>query len=130
LDRQRQQSAAFASGQAQMQIESLLAEIARPAAQFITQIHLAEQQGKDLQGRDVLAVAHTLLAALQDYGLAQEGEIGQVLPFDPNRHEPLSAEGLPGPGQPVVIRLVGFSYHGRLLHKAGVTPANLSQAEP
>ena len=48
------------------------------------------------------------------------GSVGQSVVFDPNRHESLSAEDELRPGANVIIRLVGLSYKGKLLRKAGV----------
>ena len=72
--------------------------------------------------RDTLAVAQRLLDSLVSFGLALEGPVGESVPFDPNRHTPLSAHAVPETGQPVVIRFPAASYRGELIHKAGVTP--------
>jgi hypothetical protein len=48
------------------------------------------------------------------------GSIGATEPFDPDRHDPLSDAPAPGPGRPVVVRMVGLSLHGKVLRKAGI----------
>jgi molecular chaperone GrpE (heat shock protein) len=102
--------------------ERLLADAAAPVAQLLTQAHLLEVEGKPLQARDVLAVARRLVRLLEDEGLTPEGRIGEAVAFDPDRHEPLGGDFAPRPGQPVVVRLVGVSWQGRVLCKAGVGP--------
>jgi molecular chaperone GrpE (heat shock protein) len=101
----------------------LLAEAAAPVAQLLTQAHLLEVEGKPVQARDVLAVARRLVRLLEDEGLAPEGRVGETVAFDPDRHEALGGGFAPRPGQPAVVRLVGISWQGRVLRKAGVGPA-------
>jgi molecular chaperone GrpE (heat shock protein) len=104
----------------QAQVEGLLTDAATPVAQLLTQAHLLEVEGKPVQARDVLAVAKRLVRSLEDNGLVLEGSVGETVPFDPNRHEPLSADASLTPGQPVIVRFVGAAYQGKLLRKAGV----------
>ena len=68
------------------------------------------------------AVARRLVRLLEDEGLTPEGRIGEAVAFDPDRHEPLGGDFAPRPGQPAVVRLVGVSWRGRVLCKAGVGP--------
>ena len=117
LERQRGgESARMAAAQ----VEQLLADAAAPVSQLLTQSHLFKNENRPVQAGDVLAVAGRLVRALEDHGLVVEGSVGQSATFDPNRHEPLSAEDELRPGANVIIRLVGLSYKGKLLRKAGV----------
>jgi molecular chaperone GrpE (heat shock protein) len=68
----------------------------------------------------VLTVARRLVRALEDNGLTVEGSVGERVPFDPDHHEPLSADVSLQAGQMVVVRFVGVAYRGKLLRKAGV----------
>ncbi len=120
LERQRSQESARLVA---AQVEQLLADAAGPVSQLLTQEHLLKVEGKPVQTRDVLAVATRLIRALEDHGLTIEGSLGQTASYDPNRHEPLSADSQLKPGQNVVIRLVGVGYKGKLLRKAGVVDA-------
>ena len=120
LERQRSGASARVDEAVQAQMERLLADAAAPVAQLLTQAHLLEVEGKPVQARDVLAVAKRLVRTLEDNGLTLEGSVGETTPFDPNRHEPLSADASPAEGQPVVVRFVGVAYQGKLLRKAGV----------
>lgn len=117
LERQRGgESARLAAAQ----VEQLLADVAAPVSQLLTQSHLLKVENRPVRAEDVLAVATRLVRALEDRGLTTEGAVGQTVPFDPNRHEPLSADAAITSGQQVVIRLVGIAAHGKLLRKAGV----------
>jgi molecular chaperone GrpE (heat shock protein) len=120
LERQRGgESARLASAQ----IEKLFSEVATPVSQLLTQAHLLKVEGRPVQINDVLAVVARLVRTLESQGLTVEGSIGESVPFDPNRHEALSVEEEISPGQAAVIRLVGLSYQGRLLRKAGIVAA-------
>jgi molecular chaperone GrpE (heat shock protein) len=101
--------------------QQLLADLAGPVAQLLTQGHLLEVEGRPVQARDVLAVARRLIRCLEDEGLAAQGRVGETVAFDPDRHEPLSGE-VPQGGQPVVVRIVGITHRGKVLRKAGVGP--------
>ena len=104
-------------------LERLLSEAAGPAAQLATQAYLLEHEGKPVTARDILAVARRLLRVLEDEGLQLEGAIGQRVPFDPNRYELLGGDEAPVPGEPVVVRISGASYQGKVLRKASVEKA-------
>jgi molecular chaperone GrpE (heat shock protein) len=123
LERQSSGANARVAGEVEARLERLLTDAAAPVAQLLTQAHLLEVEGKPVQAGDVLAVARRLVRTLEDNGLTPEGSVGETVPFDPNRHEPLSADAAPEPGQPVVVRFVGAAYRGKLLHKAGVEKA-------
>lgn len=123
LERERAGAGARVAGQVQAQVERLLADAGAPVAQLHTQSHLLEQ-GRPVQARDVMAVARRLMRVLEDHGLAPESSVGARVPFDPDRHEPLSAATAIRPGRPVVVRFVGMRYRDKLLRKAGVEPAD------
>ncbi len=126
----RQQAAAGQAAAAQGQ--ALLAELALPAAQFLTQLHLAETQGKALQAQDTLAVARRLWSVLRAAGVEVSEAIGEQAAFDPDRHQPLGAPLQPGAA--VVVRTPGLALRQagqpeRRLVKAGVQP-NSPSGEP
>jgi molecular chaperone GrpE (heat shock protein) len=120
LERQRGGESARVAEAVQEQVERLLSDAAAPVTQLLTQAHLLEVEGKPVQAKDVLAVAKRLVRALEDNGLTLEGSVGETVPFDPNRHEPLSGDAALMPGEAVVVRFVGVSYQGRVIRKAGV----------
>ena len=120
LERQRGGASARVTEAVQTQVEQLLADVATPVAQLLTQAHLLDVEGKPVQARDVLAVAKRLVRTLEDNGLMLEGRVGESVSFDPDHHEPLSADVSPKSGQMVTVRFVGVAYQGKLLRKAGV----------
>jgi molecular chaperone GrpE (heat shock protein) len=126
LERQRSGASAQFSQAAQAQLEQLLAETAGPVAQLVTQAHLLEIEGKPVPARDVLVVARRLVRILEDHGLALEGQVGETVQFDPNRHEPLQSQVTLTADQEVTVRFVGAAFHGKLLRKAGITPGRMN----
>ena len=120
LERRRSGASDRIAEAVQAQVERLLSDAAAPVAQLLTQVHLLEAERKPVQARDVLAVAKRLVRTLEDNGLTLEGSVGETVPFDPNRHEPLSADASLNCRQSVVLRFIGVAYQGKLLRKAGV----------
>ncbi len=120
LDRLDSGSSAHVSDAVQARVEQLLSDAATPVAQLLTQAHLLEVEERPVQARDVLAVAKRLVRVLEDNGMTLEGRVGERVPFDPNYHEPLSADVSLQAGQMVTVRFVGVAYQGKLLRKAGV----------
>jgi molecular chaperone GrpE (heat shock protein) len=123
LERSQANLAQHAREMAGLRIEAFLREVASPAAQLTTQSYLADVEGKTLEGRDVLAVGRALLRGLQNHGLQPAGQVGMRLSFDPNLHAPLSAQTPLSQGQAVIVRFVGYSFEGKVILKALVTPA-------
>lgn len=105
---------------AEAQIEQLFGDLAGPVSQLLTQWHLLKVEAKPVQANDILVVANRLIRALEDFGLKIENKVGDSVAFDPNLHEPLGGDSDISVGQTVTVRLVGLSYKGRLLRKAGV----------
>lgn len=120
----RQQHSFDASREAAVQgsLMSVFEDLAGPAAQFLLQLELAQNPDRPLQARDTLAVARNLLRTLQNHGLEISEPAGSIAAFDPNLHEPLSAQDILQPGQPVRVRLPGLFYNRQRLRKAGVVP--------
>jgi molecular chaperone GrpE len=102
------------------QMERLLAESAAPVVQLMTQAYLLDVQGRPLQARDVLAVTRRLVQVLEEQGMQVVGKIGEIQPFDPDRHDPMASGHTIEPGTPVTIRFVGIAYRDHLLKKIGV----------
>ncbi len=102
------------------QMERLLADSAAPVAQLMTQAYLLDVQGRALQARDVLAVTRRLVQVLEEQGMQVVGKIGEIQPFDPDRHEPMASGLSIEPGSPVTVRFVGIAYRDHLLKKMGI----------
>lgn len=103
--------------------ESVLRSAASPVAQLKTQAHLLKNEGKPVEAGDILAVAERLVDSLAQAGLALEGEVGQIVTFDPNMHEALGAGPALHAGDEAVVRVVGVACEGKVLKKAGVAVA-------
>ena len=119
LERRRMREGERVDQAVRHQLERLMADAAAPASQLRTQAHLLHQEDRPVKAADVLAVAAQLVDALEDHGLALEGQVGETVAFDPNRHQVLGGEP-PEPGQPAVVRFVGVTCNGKRLQKAGV----------
>ena len=96
-----------------------LGSAAAPASQLRTQAHLVEVEEKPVRARDVLAVSRQLVRVLEDAGLRFEGEVGDVVDFDPDHHRPLGQTS-PARGDRVRIRFVAVQLGERMIHKAAV----------
>jgi molecular chaperone GrpE (heat shock protein) len=122
LDGQRSTVRGLAEEAVRARAQRLMQNAAAPAAQLALQAHLLDAEGKPVQARDVLAVARNLVRALEGEGLTVEIKAGERVTFDPNRHEPLSADIPMSAGQPARVKLPALSFQGALLRKAGVVP--------
>jgi len=120
LESQRSGEAVRLDAAVHATVERLMSSAGAPAAQLAKQAHLLEAEGRAVPARDVLAIARRLVSALEDAGLKLEGSVGEQVPYNPNRHEPLNAAANITPGQIVIIRFAGVSYRGKMLRRAGV----------
>ena len=127
LERQHRDEDRRVSEAVQHQIERLPAEAATPLTHLLTQAHLLEVASKPLQAKDVLAVAKRVIRVLEQGGLKLEGNVGDVLSFDPDRHDPLSADLTIGAGQSVVVRFAGVTFRDKLLRRARVEPVEANE---
>lgn len=98
---------------------SFYKDVADPVTQLVTLNHLIEE-GKPVKPEDIVVHARLLIAALNEHGLSIEGSPGQVVPYNPNFHEPLSTNESPSVGEPVFIRFPGASFKGQVIKKAGI----------
>ncbi len=118
----RERSSRRVDGMVEGHVARWLESAAAPASQLKTQAHLVQVEEKPVQARDVLAVARQLLRVLEDAGMRFEGEVGDVVTFDPDRHRPLGEASL-SRGDQVRIRFVAVKLGERVIHKAGVDKA-------
>ena len=127
LERQRSGETNRTTEAVQTEIEQLFTDISSPITQLLTQTYLLEKEDKPVQTKDVLAVVKRLLHTLEDKGLMITGKVGETVPFEPNYHQPLSANASLTPGSSVIVRLMGISYEGKVIKKAGVEAAQCYQ---
>lgn len=116
LARARGHAGDLADERAQADVERLVTAVGAPLVQFVTVAHL---RGSDPAAGDLLAIGLRLVRALEREGV-RVGPVGATVPFDPDRHEPLSLAGSPKRGDPVVVRVAGLDLRGKVLRKAGV----------
>jgi molecular chaperone GrpE (heat shock protein) len=101
-------------------LENLFCQAAAPIAQFLTQAHLVDQEGKEVPLRDVVRLARRIVRVLEEAGLEVRETVGSQMPFDANQHDLLAAGQTIAAGTPVAIRFCGIAFRGRVLRKAGV----------
>jgi molecular chaperone GrpE (heat shock protein) len=118
LERQRQGEQSRLQAARQTEIETLLDQLSTPLSQLLTQTHLVEQQGKTVQPQDIFTVTNRLIRTLETKGLAISIPVGETMPFDPNRHQPLSSNQDIAAGTPVVVKMPGLAHHQKILKKA------------
>jgi molecular chaperone GrpE (heat shock protein) len=106
----------------QVQLEELLAPLATPLAQLLTQQHLIEVQGKELSAKDLVATSRRIWQGLAPAGLEALEAIGQVVAFNPDRHQPLSQATSLNRGEAVKVRIPGINLRGKVLKAAAVEP--------
>jgi molecular chaperone GrpE (heat shock protein) len=116
----REGSASQITESVQLKMEQLLSELATPIAQIMTQAHLVDVGKESVAAVDVIVLVKRMVRVLEDHGMKLEGQVGDVVPFDPDQHEPLSAEVSIVRGEQVVVRFRGISHKGVLLRKAGI----------
>jgi molecular chaperone GrpE len=103
---------------AEAEREVLGRRLAGPLAQLATMQALADA-GSDLRVTDVLMLVARIESALGEAGLARFGQVGAQVPFDPSLHESLSGADL-RPGEPVIVRFIGYRVGARVARKAMV----------
>ncbi|MFM9073569.1 MAG: hypothetical protein ACKOOC_09240 [Cyanobium sp.] len=126
--RQGQEEAAAIENHLAIQLEELLTSLATPLTQLLTQQHLIEREGKELGTKDLLATSRRIWQGLAPFGVEVLESIGEVVPYDPDRHLPLSQGSMVGAGTPVRVRIPGLLLKGRVLKSAAVEP--LPSQEP
>lgn len=122
LLRQGRGQAAALDERLEAQLEAVLTPLATPLAQLLTQQHLIEQQGKELSAKDLLATSRRLWQGLSPAGVAALESIGALVPFDPDRHQPLSQASVLANGDTVLVKIPGITLKGRVIKAAAVEP--------
>lgn len=130
LKRQGREEAAALQSHLAAQLVDLLTPLATPLTQLLTQQHLIEQEGKALATKDLLATSRRLWQGLAPTGMAALESIDAVVPFDPDRHQPLSQGAPIAPGETVRVRIPGLLLKGRVLKAAAVEPLSSQEVAP
>lgn len=122
LSRQAREQGDALTAQLQIQLEELLTPLATPLTQLLTQQHLIEVQGKELSAKDLLATSRRIWQGLTAVGVGALEAIGEVVAFNPDRHQPLSQATSPSRGESVKVRIPGITLSGKVLKAAAVEP--------
>jgi molecular chaperone GrpE (heat shock protein) len=105
--------------------DDLLRDLASPVSQLRTQAAMLES-GADVTGRSVMALARQVISRLESAGLEPIGSVGEQCVFDPETCEALRAEDAMNPGEPAVIRFVGYRCGDGVVRRALVERSNES----
>lgn len=81
----------------------------------------AAQDKPDLPASKLIPLTRPLQTLLQTWAVRPIGAVGEVVPYDPQLHQPMA--GLLQPGQAVQVRHLGYWHGEDLLHRAKVIPA-------
>ncbi len=101
-------------------LASFFSDLSGPVSHLLTQIHLVDKQGRDVNSKDTLRLVKQLLRQLEEAGLMIDSAAGAEVEFDPNHHEPLSSDRTLNLGDKVDVRVPGLAFDGHVLRKAGV----------
>jgi len=129
LGRQGREQGDALNEQLQAQLEELLTLLATPLAQLLTQQHLIEVQGKELNAKDLLATSRRIWQGLTTVGVGALEAIGEVVAFNPDRHQPLSQATSLRRGESVKVRIPGITLKGKVLKAAAVEPIQQQEGE-
>jgi len=106
-------------GKFEQQMEVLARDLASPMVQLKTQQHLSTQ--RQIQAKDVLAVAMRMVQSIESIGIKFLGNIGEKVKFDSTAHEELNMNGTLNEGCSAQISMPGISYNERVIRKIAVT---------
>lgn len=104
---------------------TLFKKIAPQMANLATLAALAET-GQPLEVGDVLNLFRSVEKQLKAAGLEQVSAAGERVPFDVAVHQRMSG-GMVSAGSPVVVRMPGYRYQGKVLLKAMVTAREIAE---
>ncbi len=83
---------------------------------------IVAQKNPEISAVKLLPLVKPIFELLKQWGLEMKGTVGEVLPYDPQFHQLLEGGGNAEPGEPVIIRYVGYYHHHQLLYRAKVSP--------
>ncbi|HEY9723916.1 MAG TPA: hypothetical protein V6D47_18085 [Oscillatoriaceae cyanobacterium] len=110
------------SGQLEQAVQDERLALYRRLESMLTQlpgVRRAIAEGNEVAAADVLSLLAPLDAALAGWGFTPIGEVGERLAFDQSLHHAVRPAA---PGDPVVVRHVGYRFGPQVLRKAKVAP--------
>ncbi|MEO1591100.1 MAG: helix-turn-helix domain-containing protein [Cyanobacteria bacterium J06632_22] len=87
--------------------------------QWPTIVHRA-QQNDSLPAAKVVKFVDPVMRLVESWGVSAIAPVGTTVPYDPQRHQ--LKQGTAQPGEPVEVISPGYTYQGKLLHRAMVKP--------
>lgn len=122
-DRLREQLA-LVKDEAQLALKKeILNELETWLVQWPTIAHKA-LENETLAAAKVVKFVEPVMRLVEGWGISAIAPVGSTLPYDPQQHQLMN--GTADPGDAVRIRYAGYTYQGKLLHRAKVSP--LSEA--
>ena len=88
---------------------------------------IVAQKNPEISAVKLLPLVKPIFELLKQWGLEMKGTVGEVVPYDPQFHQLLEGGGNAEPGEPVIIRYVGYHHDHKLLYRAKVSPVTNSQ---
>ena len=87
--------------------------------QWPTIAHRA-QENESLAAAKVVKFVEPVTRMVESWGVSAIAPVGTTLPYDPQRHQ--LKQGAAQPGDTVEVISPGYTYQGKLLHRASVKP--------
>jgi molecular chaperone GrpE (heat shock protein) len=112
--------AATRAGQAVDDQRLALYQALEPLLTQLPAVRGAVAAGREVAATDLLDLLGPLDEALAAQGIRPVGAVGDVLPFEPARHQATGAT--PAAGDPVMVKLPGYVLGDRVLRRARVQP--------
>ncbi|ACB52049.1 unknown [Crocosphaera subtropica ATCC 51142] len=83
---------------------------------------IVAQKNPEISAVKLLPLVKPIFELLKQWGLEMKGSVGEVVSYNPQLHQLLEGGGHAEPGDPVIIRYVGYSHDHKLLYRAKVSP--------
>ncbi len=85
------------------------------------------KKNPEISAVKLLPLVKTIFELLKQWGLEMKGSVGEVVPYNPQSHQLLEGGGNAEPGDPVIIRYVGYHHDQKLLYRAKVSPVKTNE---
>ncbi len=90
---------------------------------------IVAQKNPEISAVKLLPLVKPIFELLKQWGLEMKGTVGEVVPYAPQFHQLLEGGGNADPGDPVIIRYVGYHHDHKLLYRAKVSPVKKNEGE-
>ena len=114
-----------AEEQRPIEIQRAKGEVAAKLLPVLDDLDRAEQHGDLQEGTAFAVIAEKVRAAVERLGVEKYGAVGEV--FDPQQHEAILQQPVPGTEQPTILEVVEVGYR---LGEVELRPAKVIVAMP